>query len=133
MLTTHYHSSANIECSLASSSAVCVESFGGSEANDPGMSTETLTGTDYTYMPVVITAGAGSGGAAPSNTAGGVTASSTGASEASEGTKTSSGSGVAKTQGGSSSVATGTSTGGVPMITGAGWIMGGAALAAVLI
>jgi len=68
------------DCSLAgTTSAVCVESFGGTEANFPGMSTETLTATDYTYMPVVITAGGagGSNSASPSITKGGPTATQT--------------------------------------------------------
>ncbi|PMD18758.1 hypothetical protein NA56DRAFT_647641 [Hyaloscypha hepaticicola] len=43
------------DCSLAgTSSAVCVQPNGGSGANDPGTSTVTLTGTDYTSMPVTI-------------------------------------------------------------------------------
>jgi len=48
-----------MDCSLAgTTSAVCVESFGGNEANSPGSSTVTYTGTDQPYMPVTITAGA---------------------------------------------------------------------------
>ncbi|KAE9380543.1 hypothetical protein N431DRAFT_498381 [Stipitochalara longipes BDJ] len=48
------------ECSLAgTSTAVCFESNGGSEANFPGSSTVTYTGTDFTYMPVTITGSAG--------------------------------------------------------------------------
>lgn len=43
------------DCSLAgTSSAVCVQSNGGSGANDPGSSMVTFTGTDYTSMPVTI-------------------------------------------------------------------------------
>ncbi|KFY11159.1 hypothetical protein V491_07329, partial [Pseudogymnoascus sp. VKM F-3775] len=38
------------ECSLAgTTSAVCIESHGGSQANFPGISTETYTGTDQPY------------------------------------------------------------------------------------
>jgi len=123
------------DCSLGASSAVCAESFGGDEANFPGSSTETFTGTDFTYMPVVITAGVlnTGGAAAPSSTTAAPTPSNT-----SGGKKTSSGasntsSGAAQTQGTSGS-STSTSTGGVPMITGnAKWVLGGAALAAALI
>lgn len=43
------------QCSLATGSAVCFESNGGNGANDPGSSTVTYTGTDYTYMAVTIT------------------------------------------------------------------------------
>lgn len=47
------------QCSLDGSiSAVCIESFGGAEANFPGISTTTYTGTDLGIMPVTITAGA---------------------------------------------------------------------------
>jgi hypothetical protein len=38
------------------SSAVCVTSVGGTEANDPGMGTTTVSGTAFSYIPVVITA-----------------------------------------------------------------------------
>ncbi|CZT07824.1 uncharacterized protein RCO7_10891 [Rhynchosporium graminicola] len=47
---------ARIDCALSPSTAVCIESFGGSDANFPGQSTETYTGTDYQSMPVLITA-----------------------------------------------------------------------------
>jgi len=142
-----------IDCSLDASSAVCAESFGGTEANFPGSSTETFTGTDFTYMPVVITAGPlnTGGAAAPSSTNAAPTASSTGdavesstsgAAESSfdspsgsSATKTSSG--AAQTQGSSSpsvKASSSPSTGGVPMITGnAKWVLGGAALAAALV
>lgn len=46
-----------IDCSLAGSvSAVCIESFGGTEVVSPGKSTQTYTGSDQAYMPVTITA-----------------------------------------------------------------------------
>jgi len=48
------------ECTIytgSASSAVCVESFGGSAANFPGVSTETVTGTDVAFYPATITAG----------------------------------------------------------------------------
>ncbi|KAF1984102.1 hypothetical protein K402DRAFT_318695, partial [Aulographum hederae CBS 113979] len=45
-------------CSVTgTTSAVCAETAGGSEANFPGTSTETLAATDITFFPVVITAG----------------------------------------------------------------------------
>lgn len=47
------------QCSITSSTvaATCTVSAGGPEANFPGVSTETLTGTDIQYIPVTITAG----------------------------------------------------------------------------
>lgn len=48
------------ECTLYTSdgtSAVCTESLGGSAANDPGVQTTTLSGTDISFLPVTITAG----------------------------------------------------------------------------
>jgi len=139
------------DCSLDASSAVCVESFTGTEANFPGMSTETFTGTDFSYMPVVITDGPlatdvaaapSSTGAAPtaaSTSAGGAAASSTTGGKSSSGlaTKTSgTGAAATVTQGSatSKSSSASVSTGGMPIITGnARWVLGGAALAAVLV
>jgi len=124
------------ECSLAgTSSAVCFQSFGGSEANDPGSSTLTLTGTDYTFMPVTITGGAGAATTSnseviksgPSFT----TPISTSSRASQTGTTTSSkasGSGNAASQ--SSSTTTSSSRAGVPAVTGnAILVMGGAAMA----
>lgn len=131
-----------IDCSLGSSSAVCVESFTGTDANFPGMSTETLTGTDFSYMPVVLTDAPLNTGAAaaPSSTTAAPTASSTGSAKestsasASNSGATKTSSGTAQTQGASSSQSTSASTGGVPVITGnAKWVLGGAALAAILV
>ncbi|KAE8451133.1 hypothetical protein EG329_004805 [Mollisiaceae sp. DMI_Dod_QoI] len=125
------------DCSLAPSSAVCVESFGGTEANFPGMSTETYSGTDYTSMPVVITAGA----VVASNTGSSVPASTT-TSGSSQATNTSTSGGTAKTSGISSGgvtaqtsgtskpSGTSTSTAAGAAITGcSAWMLGGAALA----
>jgi len=122
-----------LDCSVdgKASSAICAESFGGEGANFPGTSTETITGTDFFYMPVVITAGLSNTGSAasPSSTS----AAPTGSSTSAKGSKTSSGSGAAET-GSSSAASSSTSTGGIPMITGnAGWVVGGVALAAVLL
>jgi hypothetical protein len=48
---------------------VCIESFGGSAANFPGLSTTTLGPSDITFFPVTITAGlAASGKGAASQT-----------------------------------------------------------------
>ncbi|KAG4420754.1 hypothetical protein IFR04_006140 [Cadophora malorum] len=120
-----------IDCSLDSTiSAVCVESFGGSEANFPGESTETYTGTDFQYMPVFITAGAAVG-------TGSTAASTTSSAGSSSQTQTSSGggsSGSVKQTGTSTGAlsvgtATSTSTAGVPALTGnKGRVFGGAAV-----
>lgn len=59
-LTTNHEakcvlSTAVVDCSIANpTSAICVESFGGSEANSPGKTTETYSGTSV-YQPVIIT------------------------------------------------------------------------------
>merc|ERR1711939_443506 len=109
-----------IDCSLDSTiSAVCVESFGGSEANFPGESTETYTGTDFQYMPVFITAGAAVG-------TGSTAASTTSSAGSSSQTQTSSGEG---SSGSVKQTATSTSTAGVPALTGnKGRVFGGAAV-----
>jgi hypothetical protein len=49
------------ECTLYSSSgtsAVCVQSLGGEQANDPGVTTTTLTGSEIQFYPATVTAGA---------------------------------------------------------------------------
>lgn len=119
------------DCSLYSTaSAVCVESFGGTDANFPGISTETYTGTDLPYMPIVITAGPGS------SLTSSVSATPTGSlsstptpisSTRASSTRRSSSGGAQATPG------TSISTGGVPAVTGhAGWIVGGAAVAVAM-
>lgn len=51
------HSAGKFECSLAgTTSAVCIESYGGSQANHEGVSTETYAGTEQPYIPITITA-----------------------------------------------------------------------------
>lgn len=45
------------DCVIASSSAVCKETAGGSEANFPGSSTETYDGTQIGRLTVTVTAG----------------------------------------------------------------------------
>jgi len=70
------------DCVLASSSAVCMESASGSEANDPGSSTATYEGSDEGNVPVTVTAGGDKLGAsanptpapAPAPTSGGTSA-----------------------------------------------------------
>jgi hypothetical protein len=119
------------DCSLAgTTSAVCVESFGGYEANDPGMSIETYTGTDQPYMPVIITAGVAvtstSGGVVASTTSTGSQATDTSKTSANTSGGTSSGSGTSQS---TSSKSTRTSTAGVPAITGNSvWGLGVAAV-----
>ena len=49
---------ATMDCDLASSTAVCRETAGGSEANFPGSSTTSYEGTDVGRATITITAGA---------------------------------------------------------------------------
>lgn len=56
-------------CQVAVTSAVCVTSVGGDEANDPGMATTTLSASDITSFPVTVTAGAESLSASGAGTA----------------------------------------------------------------
>ena len=72
-------------CQVATASAVCVTSAGGDQANDPGMTTTTLSASDITSFPVTVTAGAESLSASGAGTA---TMTSSGASEASTASKT---------------------------------------------
>lgn len=123
------------DCTLAgTSSAVCFESNGGSEANSPGSSTLTLTGTDYTFMPVTITGSAGaastinseikSGPSFTTPTTTNLKTSQTGATTSSK----ASGSGNAASQ--SSSTETSSSKAGGPAITGnVVFVMGAVAMA----
>lgn len=46
------------DCDLASSTAVCRETAGGSEANFPGSSTTTYEGTEIGSVTITVTAGA---------------------------------------------------------------------------
>jgi len=122
------------DCSLAgTTSAVCAESFGGTEANFPGMSTETISGTDLVYQQVIVTAraaansGASSSSVGPSTTnTGSTTANTSGASAKTSGSGASS-SGATQT---SSSQAAASSKAGVAAVTGnTKWALGGAAVA----
>ncbi|OBT63287.1 hypothetical protein VE03_07956 [Pseudogymnoascus sp. 23342-1-I1] len=122
------------ECSLAgTSSAVCIESHGGSDANFPGISTETYTGTDQPYIPITITAGV--------NRIASLSATGSGA-EATQTSGTDAGAGIsAADAGGSGDAATttdsgtkGVSTGAAAAISqGAGWVLGGAAMALAML
>jgi len=130
-----------MDCSLAgTTSAVCAESFGGTEANFPGTSMETFTGTDYTFMPVTITGAAAAvtsssssvvkGGPSPTTkmSGGGATIASKSGTGTTASSPKATGSGTAASL--SSSAGTSTSTAGVPAITGnARWVAGGAAMA----
>ncbi|OWO99565.1 hypothetical protein B2J93_2610 [Marssonina coronariae] len=117
-----------IDCSLAgAASAVCVESFGGSEANFPGISTETYTGTDFSYLPVIITAGVAVTRGSPTP---GVSATSTSGSSTSQTSGSSTkvqGSGGTPSKTPQAAPRTSTSTAGGPTATGnTGWVLGGA-------
>lgn len=46
------------DCAVAESTALCRESAGGSEANDPGSSTATYEQSDVASLAVVVTSGA---------------------------------------------------------------------------
>lgn len=91
----------NQSCDIhGTSEAVCVQSLAGADANDPGVETETLTGTDVAWSPLYITAGfdnlsAASAGASASTTQASATGSSSSASAtgsvAQSGSRTSSG------------------------------------------
>jgi len=125
-----------IDCSLAgTTSAVCIESFGGTEANFPGISTETLTGTDLPYMLVVITAQAvasdgSSSSVVPSNTQTGSKATSNSVAGAKTSSSGAESTGAAQTTASKTSV----STAGMPMITAnMEWLVGGAAVALAVV
>lgn len=117
------------ECSLAgTTSAVCIESHGGSQANFPGISTETYTGTDQPYIPITITARAAGANsiASPSTTGSGTEATQTSGTGAGEGAE------VAATT--TNSGLEGVSTGAAAAISqGAGWVLGGAAMALAML
>ncbi|OBT56182.1 hypothetical protein VE04_04065 [Pseudogymnoascus sp. 24MN13] len=137
--TTNIRSAGQVDCSLAgTTSAVCVESFGGSEANFPGVSTETYTGTDPLYMPVTIIAGAVGANriASPSTTGSGSESTQTSGPGAGAGaamsTADAKGSGAATTTTDSGPGAA--STGAAAAISqGAGWVLGGAAMAMAML
>jgi len=144
-----------IDCTMTGGSAVCTESFGGEEANDPGMSTTTLDPTEFTSMAVTITdslpsdtilgfaATAGLAGsttsnsASPSTTKSAPTASntssgkSTSAGKSTSTTGTASGTGAVQSTGTTSSSTAGAAQ---AMMTGkAQWVIGAAAAGLALL
>ncbi|OBT43013.1 hypothetical protein VE00_07356 [Pseudogymnoascus sp. WSF 3629] len=125
------------DCSLAgTTSAVCVESHGGSEANFPGVSTETYTGTDQPYIPITITARAVSANRVASTSTAGAGAESTQTSGAGAGAGMSAAD--AKSSGDAATTTNsgpgGASTGAAAAISqGAGWVLGGAAMALAML
>ncbi|KAL5351995.1 hypothetical protein ACLOAV_003859 [Pseudogymnoascus australis] len=131
------------ECSLAgTTSAVCTESHGGSEANFPGVSTETYIGTDQPYIPITITARAIGANriSSPSTTESGAEATQTSGTGA--GADADAGADISAADGkGSGDAATttdsgpeGVSTGAAAVISqGAGWVLGGAVMALAML
>jgi len=125
------------DCALyGTTSAVCVESGGGAEANFPGVSTITYTGTDQPYMPVVITGAVAvstPGPASVTTTSSGPLSTSSSFTGAIRPTGLSSSIAI-KTSSSISGAATGTSTitstaAGAVMTMGAKWAVGGGAVA----
>ncbi|OAF55696.1 hypothetical protein VC83_07756 [Pseudogymnoascus destructans] len=126
----------HFDCSLAgTTSAVCVESHGGSEASFPGVSTETYIGTDQPYIHITIMAGAvGANRIAPSTTGSGAESTQTSGAGAGAGMSATDtkGSGVAATT--TDSGPGGASTGAAAAVSqGAGWVLGGAAMAMAML
>jgi len=102
----------SVHCDLDGvTAATCTESAGGSEANFPGVSTETLTGTDAgAYLAVTITAGLNKlAGSSAGQTPGATNASATGsvASQTASFTKLTG----TKSTGSATGTATGSATG----------------------
>ncbi|KAI1078721.1 hypothetical protein F5B20DRAFT_582072 [Whalleya microplaca] len=109
-------------CVINQDTATCTTSIAGSEANDPGVSTTTLTGitSEDFFMPVTITAN--SFAAVPATTSA-AASESTGstestASSARSGDTSSVAPTPAGTESSSSTKTTGASTGGAPYVTG---------------
>ena len=136
---TNIHSAGQYDCSLAgTTSAVCVESHGGSEANFPGVSTETYTGTDQPYIPITITARAVSANRVASTSTAGSGAESTQTSDAGAGAGAGMSAADAKSSGDAATTTNsgpgGASTGAAAAISqGAGWVLGGAAMALAML
>ncbi|TVY42580.1 hypothetical protein LOCC1_G003946 [Lachnellula occidentalis] len=134
------YSAGYYDCSLDSTvSAVCTESFGGTEANFPGMSTETFSGTDFAFQPVEITAQAtASSGGSPSSAAASTTniGSKTGNTSGASTTAKTSGSGGSSSGASqtSASQTAATSQAGVSAVTGNNrWALGGVFVALAII
>ncbi|OJD35186.1 gpi anchored [Diplodia corticola] len=99
-----------VSCAIdGTTQAVCVESAGGTEANFPGETTETLTGTDVAWGPLIITAGVEKLSASAGASATGSASASTATGAASEsGSSAQSGS---RTSAGASATGSASSTG----------------------
>lgn len=132
-------STADIDCKISGKSAVCTESFGGDEANFPGISTETL---DYSLIPVTIT------DSLPSITAPGIpttpnsahstptahgapTASNTSSGNTSAGSGTTTSSAAGSAGAGQSAGTTSSSKAGAAQAMVTGWVVGAAAVGLV--
>jgi len=147
------HSSGEADCSLdGTKSAVCVSGYTGIEANEPGPKTTTFTETDLTFQVATLASVSlyWTYSALPEETNPPMdsdTASSSGSEETITGTtQTNSASGTQQTstattqtnsapgaQKTSSGHVSSTSTGGMAMVTGHGWVVGGAAIAAAML
>lgn len=135
-----------IDCTLSGTTdGVCTESFGGDEANSPGMSTIALSSSDFSYIPVTLTdslppntdfgTATSTGGQTSSSTTLASTASNTSVKNTSSAGKSSStsgtGSAASQSTGSTSSSKAGAAQ---AMITGkAQWVVGGAAAALALL
>ncbi|KAH7062150.1 hypothetical protein B0J12DRAFT_644381 [Macrophomina phaseolina] len=86
-VATDYTADFTMDASCAiqgTTAAVCVETDGGAQANFPGVTTETITGTDMSFGTLLITAGFDKLSATAGGSASGTHASATGPSSASE-------------------------------------------------
>ena len=124
MLTRFCETSTGVmQCDVTgTTSAVCTRSFGGSDANFPGSSVQTMNKDQMDYIPATITAGVIT--KATDSTATATT------SATATGTGTTTGQDSASTTTAEESTdETSTSTGGLPKVTGSGWAVGGLAVA----
>ncbi|GAD95340.1 GPI anchored protein, putative [Paecilomyces variotii No. 5] len=134
----------SIRCSMGgTTTAICTSSMGGSGANFPGVSTETLDASDISLLPVTVTAGSTTPVAASASAtvaasgSGATSAAPTGASQASSpepsASRTSSGSSVSASstkESGTSTSATSTGAAASLLSADAQMVMGLAAVAA---
>jgi len=147
------YSSGGADCSLdGTKSAVCVSGYTGIEANEPGPKTTAFTETDLTFQVATLTSVSllWTYSKSPKETTsptGSDTALSSGSEQTITGTtQTNSASGTQKTstattqtdsapgaQKTSSGHVSSTSTGGMAMVTGHGWVVGGAAIAVAML
>ncbi|MCJ1449707.1 hypothetical protein MMC28_000035 [Mycoblastus sanguinarius] len=130
--TVHYaltldDSTASVDCALmGSTQAVCTGSATGAiltQQTQSAVQTATLTGTDVSYLPVVITAGSVTAKATGASTTGSATKGSSGSSKS--GSTSGSTSTSASSKSGSSTSATSQSTGGAMQVgAGVGGVVG---------